>query len=131
MGRCVFRHIARCVFTTIFINHKYSCSGVFNFILPRAERANEYRKSPCIRPLKITPTLRVHAQSGEVNTFVSKWRPCPCIHPGMPATPVHVQILIPNTYCYPYSKYMPCPCIRPGNRGCYSIRPGPIHGLLR
>ena len=30
---CVYRHIARCVFTTIFINHKYSCSGVFNFIL--------------------------------------------------------------------------------------------------
>ena len=28
---CVYRHIARCVFTTIFINHKYSCSGVFNF----------------------------------------------------------------------------------------------------
>ena len=32
---CVYRHIARCVFTTIFINHKYSCSGVFKFILPR------------------------------------------------------------------------------------------------
>ena len=31
---CVYRHTARCVFTTIFINHKYSCSGVFNFILP-------------------------------------------------------------------------------------------------
>ena len=31
---CVYRHIARCVFTTIFIDHKYSCSGVFNFILP-------------------------------------------------------------------------------------------------
>ena len=31
---CVYRHIARCVFTTIFINHKYSCSDVFNFILP-------------------------------------------------------------------------------------------------
>ena len=31
---CVYRPIARCVFTTIFINHKYSCSGVFNFILP-------------------------------------------------------------------------------------------------
>ena len=30
---CAYRHIARCVFTTIFINHKYSCSGVFNFIL--------------------------------------------------------------------------------------------------
>ena len=30
---CVYRHIARCVFTTIFINHKYSCSGVFNLIL--------------------------------------------------------------------------------------------------
>ena len=23
---CVYRHIARCVFTTIFINHKYSLS---------------------------------------------------------------------------------------------------------
>ena len=30
---CVYRHIVRCVFTTIFINHKYSCSGVFNFII--------------------------------------------------------------------------------------------------
>ena len=30
---CVYRHIARCVFTTIFINHKYSCSGVFKFII--------------------------------------------------------------------------------------------------
>ena len=30
---CVYRHIAGCVFTTIFINHKYSCSGVFNFML--------------------------------------------------------------------------------------------------
>ena len=30
---CVYRHIARCVFTTIFINHKYSCSGVFNLII--------------------------------------------------------------------------------------------------
>ena len=28
----VYSHIASCVFTTIFINHKYSCSGVFNFI---------------------------------------------------------------------------------------------------
>ena len=30
---CVYRHIARCVFTIIFINHKYSCSGVFNFTM--------------------------------------------------------------------------------------------------
>ena len=30
---CVYRHTARCVFTTIFINHKYSRSGVFKFIL--------------------------------------------------------------------------------------------------
>ena len=30
---CLYRNIARCVFTTIFINHKYSCSGVFNFNL--------------------------------------------------------------------------------------------------
>ena len=29
---CIYRHIARCVFTTILINHKYSCSVVFNFI---------------------------------------------------------------------------------------------------
>ena len=29
---CVYRHIARCAFTTILINYKYSCSGVFNFI---------------------------------------------------------------------------------------------------
>ena len=28
---CVYRHIARCIFTTIFISHKHSCSGVFNF----------------------------------------------------------------------------------------------------
>ena len=72
-----------------------------------------YRKSPCIRPLEITPTLRVHAQSGEVNTFVLKYRPCPCIRPGMPATPVHVQVLIPNTYGYPYSKYTPFSKITP------------------
>ena len=32
---CVYRHIARCVFTTILINHKDSCIGVFNFILPK------------------------------------------------------------------------------------------------
>ena len=31
---CVYRHIAGCVFPTIFINHKYSCNGVFNFIGP-------------------------------------------------------------------------------------------------
>ena len=30
---CIYRHIARCVFTIIFINHKYSCIGVLNFIL--------------------------------------------------------------------------------------------------
>ena len=31
----------------------------------------------------------------------------------MPATPVHVQVLIPNTYCYPYSKYTPGSKITP------------------
>ena len=35
---CVYRHIARCVFTIIFINHKYSCSGVFNFKLQSCQQ---------------------------------------------------------------------------------------------
>ena len=31
----------------------------------------------------------------------------------MPETPVHVQVLIPNTYCYPYSKCTPGSKITP------------------
>ena len=31
----------------------------------------------------------------------------------MPETPVHVQVLIPNTYFYPYSKYTPGSKITP------------------
>ena len=31
----------------------------------------------------------------------------------MPAIPVHVQVLIPNTYCYPYSQYTPGSKITP------------------
>ena len=45
---CVYRHIARCVFTTIFINHKYSCSGVFNFILPSQAPYEDIQEEDCL-----------------------------------------------------------------------------------
>ena len=45
---CVYRHIARCVFTTIFINHKYSCSGVFDFILPSQAPYEDIQEEDCL-----------------------------------------------------------------------------------
>ena len=45
---CVYRHIARCVFTTIFSNHKYSCSGVFNFILPSQAPYEDIQEEDCL-----------------------------------------------------------------------------------
>ena len=45
---CVYRHFARCGFTTIFINHKYSCSGVFNFILPSQAPYEDIQEEDCL-----------------------------------------------------------------------------------
>ena len=45
---CVYRHIAGFVFTTIFINHKYSCNGVFNFILPSQAPYEDTQEEDCL-----------------------------------------------------------------------------------
>ena len=44
---CVYRHIVRCVFITIFINHKYSCSGGFNFILLSQAPYEDIQEEDC------------------------------------------------------------------------------------
>ena len=36
------------VITTIFINHKYSCSGVFNFILPSRAPYEDIQEEDCL-----------------------------------------------------------------------------------
>ena len=51
---CVYRHIARCVFTTIFINYKYSCSGVFNFIIPKINIDDNNHKAAIAQSLQHT-----------------------------------------------------------------------------
>ena len=35
-------------FTTIFINHKHSCSGVFNFILPSQAPYEDIQEEDCL-----------------------------------------------------------------------------------